>query len=213
MSSLFRHMVDWILYILLRVIGFTLRYRLVDDGGLITPGLKRNYIFAFWHNRILLMPGLYLHYVGRKPMAALASSSRDGDYAAGVVQRFGFVPVRGSTSRRANQGFLELTRLALDGYNATITPDGPRGPRYVAQPGVVKLATVTGMPILPVGVTVEPCKRLKSWDRTIIPLPFARCTARVGKPIVVPRDADDATVEKYRLEVQQAMIALSGESA
>ena len=205
-------MVNWLLYIILRVIGFTLRYRLIDESGLITPGLKRNYIFACWHNRILLMPGLYLHFVGRKPIAALASASRDGDYAAGVVQLFGFTAVRGSTSRRAHQGFLELTRLVMEGSNATITPDGPRGPRYVAQSGVVKLATVTGLPILPVGIIVEPCKRLKSWDRTIIPLPFARCTAHVGKPIIVPRHADDAAVEKYRLEVQQAMIELSGES-
>ena len=205
-------MVHWILYALLRVIGFTLRYRLLDESGLIAFGMKPNYIFAIWHNRILLMPGLYLHYVGRKPMAALASASRDGEYAAGVVRLFGFVPVRGSTSRRANQGFLELTRLALEGYNATITPDGPRGPRYEAQSGVVKLAMVTGLPILPVSATVKPCKRLKSWDRTIIPLPFARCTAHVGKPIVVPPDADDATVEKYRLEVQEALIKLSGES-
>jgi len=206
-------MVNWLLYIILRVIGFTLRYRLIDESGLIAPGLKRNYIFACWHNRILLMPGLYLHFVGRKPIAALASASRDGDYAAGVVQLFGFTAVRGSTSRRAHQGFLELTRLVMEGSNATITPDGPRGPRYVAQSGVVKLATVTGLPILPVGIIVEPCKRLKSWDRTVIPLPFARCTAHVGKPIIVPRDADDVTVEKCRLEVQQAMIELSGESA
>lgn len=205
-------MVDWILYILLRVIGFTLRYRLIDDSGLIAPGLKRNYIFAYWHNRLLLMPGLYLHFVGRKPIVALTSASRDGDYAAGVVRLFGFTAVRGSTNRRAHQGFLELTRLVMEGCNATITPDGPRGPRYVAQSGVVKLATVTGLPILPVGVTVEPCKRLKSWDRTIIPLPFACCTARVGKPIIVPHDADDATLETYRLEVQEALIKLSGES-
>jgi lysophospholipid acyltransferase (LPLAT)-like uncharacterized protein len=205
-------MIGWILYLMLRLIGFTLRYRLVDDSGLIKPGLDRNYIFAFWHNRILLMPGLYRWYIGRKPVAALASSSRDGEYAAAVVHRYGFVPVRGSTSRRANQGFLELTRLALEGYNAVITPDGPRGPRYVAQPGMVKLAMVTGMPILPASATVEPCRKLKSWDGTIIPLPFARCTARVGKPILVPRDADEATLEKCRLEVQQALIALSGES-
>jgi lysophospholipid acyltransferase (LPLAT)-like uncharacterized protein len=206
-------MVSWLLYVILRVIGFTLRYRLLDESGLIRRGMEGRYIFAFWHNRILLMPNLCLHFVGRQPLTALASSSRDGDYAAGVVLRYGFACVRGSTSRRANQAFLELTRLAQDGYNVCITPDGPRGPLYVAQAGMVKLAMVSGLPILPVGATVEPCKRLKSWDRTIIPLPFARCTARVGKPIVVPRDADEATIEKCRLEVQRAMIELSGESA
>lgn len=202
-------MVDWILYILLRLIGFTLRYRLIDESGLVSSSMEKNYIYAFWHNRILLMPNLYLHFVGRKPLTALASSSRDGDYAAGVVLRYGFACVRGSTSRRANQAFLELTRLAMDGYSVCITPDGPRGPLQVAQAGVVKLAMVTGLPILPLGAVVEPCIRLKSWDRTIIPLPFARCTAHIGKPIIVPRDADDATVEKCRLEVQQAMIELS----
>jgi lysophospholipid acyltransferase (LPLAT)-like uncharacterized protein len=129
------------------------------------------------------------------------------------VLRYGFACVRGSTSRRANQAFLELTRLAQDGYSVCITPDGPRGPLHVAQAGMVKLAMVTGLPILPLSARVEPCIRLKSWDRTIIPLPFARCSARVGKPIIVPRAADEATIEKYRLEVQQAMIELSGESA
>jgi lysophospholipid acyltransferase (LPLAT)-like uncharacterized protein len=205
-------MVSWILYIFLRVIGFTLRYRLLDESGLIRRGMEGRYIFAFWHNRILLMPNLYVHFVGRQPLTALASSSRDGDYAAGVVLRYGFACVRGSTSRRANQAFLELTRLAQDGYSVCITPDGPRGPLHVAQAGMVKLAMVTGLPILPLSARVEPCKRLKSWDRTIIPLPFARCSARVGKPIIVPRDADEATIEKYRLEVQRAMIELSGES-
>lgn len=201
----------WLIFALMRTLGVTLRYRVEDASGLLAEKFPGNYIFAFWHNRMLLMPMLFMHYLGRRKMTVLASASRDGDYSAGVQRWFGFTPIRGSTSRRAHQGFLELTRLVLDGYNAAITPDGPRGPRYVAQSGVVKLAAVTGLPIVPVSATVEPCWFLKSWDRTIIPLPFSRCTARTGRPIAVPRDANDAVIEEYRLKVERALIALAGE--
>ncbi|MBI5395871.1 MAG: lysophospholipid acyltransferase family protein [Verrucomicrobia bacterium] len=206
-----RRFAYWLIYAIVRTLGATLRFRVVDDSGLVAGGFPGNYIFAFWHNRMAMMPMLFRSYVGRRKIAVLASASRDGDYSAGVQRWFGFTPVRGSTSRRAHQGFLELTRLVMEGYSASITPDGPRGPRYVAQLGVVKLAAMTGVPIMPVSATAEPCKRLKSWDRTIIPLPFSRCVARAGKPISVPRDADDATLEEYRLKVERALMELAGE--
>jgi lysophospholipid acyltransferase (LPLAT)-like uncharacterized protein len=207
-----RAFIYWLIYAIMRTLGATLRYRAVDESGLLAAGFPGNYIFAFWHNRMALMPMLFRRYLSRRKMAVLASASRDGDYSAGVQRWFGFTPVRGSTSRRAHQGFLELTRLVMDGsYSASITPDGPRGPRYVAQAGVVKLAAVTGLPIIPVSARVEPCKFLRSWDRTIIPLPFSRCTARAGRPIIVPRDADNATLEEYRLKVERALMELTGE--
>lgn len=202
----------WFVYVLMRTLGLTLRYRVVDGSGLVASKFPGNHIFAFWHNRMLLMPMLFKRYIGRRKMAVLASASRDGDYSAGVQRWFGFTPIRGSTSRRAHQGFLELTRLVLEkGHSASITPDGPRGPRYVAQSGVVKLAAVSGLPIVPVSATVEPCKFLRTWDRTIVPLPFSRCTARLGQPIAVPRDADDAMIEECRLKVERALMELAGE--
>ena len=206
-----RRFVYWLIYAMMRTLGATLRLRLKDDSGLVAAGVPDQHIFAFWHNRMLLVPMLFTRYMGRRKMAVLASASRDGDYSAGVQRWFGFSPVRGSTSRRAHQGFLELTRLVLDGHNAAMTPDGPRGPRYVVQPGVVKLASVTGAPIVPMTVSAEPCRFLGTWDRTIVPLPFARCTAHLGKPIPVPRDADDAMIEECRLKVERALMELTGE--
>jgi lysophospholipid acyltransferase (LPLAT)-like uncharacterized protein len=202
-------MFPWLIYIILRTLGATLRYRVVDEHDVIHGDKTPQFIFAFWHNRMLLMPVLYRRFVGRKPVAVLASASRDGDYSAGAQRWFGFTPVRGSTSRRGAQALLELIRLVKDGYNASITPDGPRGPLGTVSDGIIKLASLTGVPILPVSYTVEPCKRLNSWDRTIIPLPFAKCIARVGQPIYVPRDAEGEAFEQSRAAVQTALRSLS----
>src|SRR5206468_3474041 len=103
------------------------------------------------------------------------------------------------------QSLLEMVRSIEDGCDAVITPDGPRGPAEVVQPGVITLAKVSGIPITPVSCSVSRCIRLKSWDRFIIPLPFARCHVFVGKPIEVPRDADAETLEKLRLQLQEAI--------
>jgi hypothetical protein len=190
---------------ILRLWGATLRFRVVDDSGLVAAGWPGNYIFAFWHNRMLLMPMLHRRYLHRKPTVVLASASRDGDYSAGVQRWFGFTPVRGSSSRRGGQALLEMTRLVMDGYCAAVTPDGPRGPRYVAHEGVIKLASVTGVPLVPVTAIPERCKRLKTWDQTLIPLPFSRCTVRAGKPIPVPRDAGEATMKEFCRKLETAL--------
>jgi lysophospholipid acyltransferase (LPLAT)-like uncharacterized protein len=132
---------------------------------------------------------------------------------ADTIQQFGFTPVRGSSHQRGQQGLLEIARLVQKGYDAGWGVDGPRGPRGVAKAGMIKLASLTGAPIVPVSLTVTPCRRLNSWDRFIVPFPFARCTLRLGKPIEVPADADDATTEERRLALEKALNELSGGEA
>ncbi len=195
-------------YLVTRLLGATLRFRLQDDSGQIRLDSPRVFLFAVWHNRIGIMPTAYRHYLRRTRLATLVSASRDGEILARTLKRFGFQPMRGSTSRRGPQSLLEMTRSIGDGFDAVITPDGPRGPAEVVQPGIVTLSKVTGVPITPVSCSVSRCIRLKSWDRFIVPLPFARCHIHVGKPIEVPRDADDALLEELRLRLQATMRSL-----
>jgi lysophospholipid acyltransferase (LPLAT)-like uncharacterized protein len=122
-----------------------------------------------------------------------------------VLSKFDLVCVRGSTSRRGKEALLELTRYVQDGYDAGITPDGPRGPRYVVQPGVINLAQLTGAPIIPVSYTLSHKITFNSWDSFMVPLPFARCATRTGAPITVPRDADEPLREQKRLELENAL--------
>jgi lysophospholipid acyltransferase (LPLAT)-like uncharacterized protein len=139
----------------------------------------------------------------------MVSASKDGAFLAAILERFKVQPVRGSSSRRGPQALLELTTWAERGYDLAITPDGPRGPCYVVQEGIMSLARITGLPILPASYYLSWKYRPKSWDRFQIPLPFARCDIRVAKPIRVPRDVSDAEREKIRLELENTLKELS----
>ena len=121
-----------------------------------TPGPA---IYCIWHNRLALCMPAYFDYVRKRNqtpgMAAMVSASRDGGFLTGILECFNVQPVRGSSSRRGPQALLELTTWAERGYDLAITPDGPRGPRYVVQDGVMSLAQLTGLPIVPVSYHVN----------------------------------------------------------
>ena len=199
-------MKGWLIRFLVTSIGLTLRYRIDDPAGFLERPPGTPAIFVFWHNRIFLMPYLFRKYWysrGRTRVAVLVSRSKDGQLLADVLARFRLHCVRGSSSRGGKEALRELTHLVHNGYDIGITPDGPRGPRYVLQPGCVNLAQLTGSPIIPVSYDLSRKITLKSWDAFQIPLPFARCTVRVAAPVEVPRSADDA--EPYRTILEQLL--------
>lgn len=206
-------MIGWLLRILVTVIGMTLRYRIEDHPDLLSSTPSGAVIFAFWHNRIFLMPYLfrkYWHARQHTRAAVLVSASKDGEKLARVLSKFNLVCVRGSTSRRGKEALRELTRLVQNGHDAGITPDGPRGPKYRVQSGVIDLAQLTQAPIIPVSyVVTRQITFKKAWDNFAIPLPFARCTVRIGNPITVPRDADAGESENKRLELERILQTLS----
>ena len=146
--------------------------------------------------------------LGRQPrrrLATLVSASKDGAFLARFMEHHGVLPVRGSTSRRGPQALLEIARVARQGYDLAVTPDGPRGPKYEVQPGVVQLARVTGLPIVPVSAQIHSKKELESWDAFQVPLPFARCEIQVGEAIRVARRADATAMESARATVEQRL--------
>lgn len=158
-------------------------------------------ILAFWHNRLLVLPVI----AAGQRVAILISQHRDGDLGAGLLAAWGVGVVRGSATRGGVGGLLRLVRTVREGTSVVILPDGPRGPRYVAKGGVVQLARLTGVPIVPITYAASRVWRLGSWDQLVLPLPFARFEVAVGAPIAVPADADAAELERRRAEVETSL--------
>lgn len=143
------------------------------------------FILAFWHRHLLLMPYAYR---GRR-ISVLVSRHRDGELIARTVARLGIDSSRGSTTRGGVAGMRELLRKARAGYDLAFTPDGPRGPVGKVQPGVIAAAAATGFPILPVALAASRCRRLRSWDRFVVPMPFSAVHFVHGEPLEVERKA------------------------
>jgi lysophospholipid acyltransferase (LPLAT)-like uncharacterized protein len=200
----------WVVAIGMRLLTATLRYRV--NGGHGPARLPDEpVIFALWHNRLALCMKVYERFVRpdhpHDHLAALISASRDGAFLAAILQHFGVQPVRGSSSRRGAQALLELSSWAKRGFDLAVTPDGPRGPCYVVQEGVIALAQVTGRPIVPYSCQLRWKIRVKSWDRFEIPLPFSRCEMTFGELIHVPRGASDAERVRLRERLQGVLLA------
>lgn len=203
----------WIIWAALRLIAVTLRYRINDPHGFASRKDCKPAIYCIWHNRLALSIKLYFSFGKRFHQAAglagMVSASKDGAFLAAILERFGVLPVRGSSSRRGPQALLELTTWAERGYDLAITPDGPRGPRYVVQEGVMSLAQVTGLPVVPVSYYLSWKIQPNSWDRFQIPLPLSRCEITVGRVLRVPREATDTEREKLRKQLEADMVAIS----
>jgi hypothetical protein len=201
------------IYFLTRTYTMTLRIQWDNRSGYFMDELGGPAIYCLWHNRLLLCMDAYHEQTQRrslgKGLAALISASKDGAFLAAILECFCVQPVRGSSSRRGPQALLELTSWAERGYDLAITPDGPRGPCYVVQEGVMSLAQLTGLPIVPFGFYAHRKIRLKSWDGFQIPLPFSRCDLSLGKPVHVPREACDAEREEIRKQLEQTLIQIS----
>ena len=202
-----------LIYILIRLLAATLRYRLDDRSGFLGKQPAAPVIYAIWHNRLALCLIVYYRFaVPLNPtagLAAMVSASRDGGLLAAILECFRVQPVRGSTSRRGRQALLELTTWAERGCDLAITPDGPRGPCCVVQDGVTSLAQVTGLPILPFSYNLSWKVRANSWDRFQIPLPFSRCDMIVEKPIIVPREASDEERGALRAQLEHVLNSIS----
>jgi len=158
-------------------------------------------VLAFWHGRMLY----FLHRYHRQRFTMLVSQSKDGDFVSLVLQRFGVDVTRGSSSRGGTQALRILLRKIRGGYHVAVTPDGPRGPRYVVHPGVVAVAKQTGAAILPVTYSARWCKVLQSWDAFVLPLPFSRIMVIYGAPIYVPASASPTLLQAKCLEVENSL--------
>lgn len=163
------------------------------------PDVER-LIYAFWHESFLGPAKI------RTPVKVLISQSADGELIAQVCHHLGMGTIRGSSKRGGAQALLQLLRDGETTHLA-ITPDGPRGPRRQVKTGVVLLASLTGLPIVPLGVGFTSAWRFSSWDRFAIPRPFSTVAGVLGEPLHVPPDLDDAGIEQQRRRIEDAMLA------
>jgi lysophospholipid acyltransferase (LPLAT)-like uncharacterized protein len=192
-------------YRLVQLLGSTLRWRtegLEHFDAIVAGGHQP--VMAFWHGRIL--PATY--YYRRRGIVVITSENFDGEWIAGIIERFGYGTARGSTSRGGRRALLQLVRDMAAGKPAGFTLDGPRGPARVAQAGAVWLAKTTGNPVLPFHLEASRHWTTHSWDRTQIPKPFSTVAIAMGAPFHVPADADQDGLERARLMLEERLRAL-----
>lgn len=190
-------------YLTVLIVGRTLRCEIYGKEHWEEEVRRgKGYIATFCHNQIFLA----IWFWRRRGMVVLTSQNFDGEYITRIIQRHGFGAVRGSSSRGGGRALLEMIRCVRAGSSAVITVDGPRGPRFVAKPGVVLLARATGAAILCFHFAVRPAFVFrKSWDQTEFPYPFARAAAFIAPPIVISPDAAEAEQEANLQEVQRTL--------
>lgn len=186
----------------------TLRFEIVDRCGLTKPGnLPGPVIYSLWHNRIFTMPAAWKKACGKHRQAVvLTSASHDGAALARAVGVFGIGSVRGSSSRRGVAALVAMRKALREGTDVCITPDGPRGPKHVIQPGIVKLAETSGAPIVPIHVDYSSCRELRSWDRFAVPAPGSKVRVIFDEALAVPGGLSEDAFETWRCRLEEIML-------
>jgi lysophospholipid acyltransferase (LPLAT)-like uncharacterized protein len=188
-------------YCFIRLIGPTLRICVSREEGAKPTVGQHPLVLNFWHAGII--PATYIFR--DCGIRVMSSNSYDGEYMGRIIRRFGFVAVKGSSSRNAVRALLGLRRALKEGWAVAFSIDGPRGPRYQVKPGPVTLARSSGVPLATFHIAVERAWVLNTWDRLIIPKPFSRVLIRFGNLIPVPDDASDEDLDRYQRELQSSL--------
>ncbi len=194
--------------------SMTLRYNINGHSGIVQPEIDpKPVIFALWHNRIFTMPPIWMHTGGKnRKTVVLTSASRDGTTLSTAMEAFGIGSIRGSSSRRAVAALIGMKKALQDGSDVCVTPDGPKGPRYQVQPGLLKIAQTTGTDIIPIHIRYGSAWRLSSWDRFVLPKPFSKVTVTFDKPISVPKNLTEAEFEAATASLENCLIAGSDDA-
>jgi lysophospholipid acyltransferase (LPLAT)-like uncharacterized protein len=190
------------IYWLLRGVGRSIRWVELNPEPARSLWLGgQRVILAFWHNRMLMAP---FFYRGRG-LRILISRHTDGEIIRRVMLYFGFGSVRGSSTRGGAEAFRALLRSVEQGKDIVITPDGPRGPRYKVQRGIVELAWKTGLPIIAVSFSTRHRIEIPSWDGLVLPRPFTQGVFIWDHPLWVPPQADSSQREFLREALEERM--------
>ena len=197
-----------VIAVAMKLWSMTLRYRVNGQGKIAAPIFPEGPIlFTLWHNRIFTMPPIWSRTGGKnRRSAVLTSASKDGAMLATAMAFFGIDAVRGSSSRRAVSALIGMKKSLQQGIDICITPDGPRGPRYQVQPGVIKIAQSTGASIVPLHLRYQCAWRLKTWDGFVLPIPFSRVTVTFDPPRIIPKGISEEQFETERLSLEACLI-------
>jgi lysophospholipid acyltransferase (LPLAT)-like uncharacterized protein len=155
---------------------------------------REKILYTFWHENMILP--LLVHE--KQGIHVLVSQHFDGEIIASILKVFGYPSIRGSSTRGGREAFAQMKQKMIGRQTEiAFTPDGPRGPRREAKVGIVRLASETGAPIIPIAVAASRFKRLNSWDRLLIVLPFSRCTLIYNEPVYVPAKIDVQKLKEH----------------
>jgi lysophospholipid acyltransferase (LPLAT)-like uncharacterized protein len=184
---------------LLRALASTWRYRVRNRSALdAVRANEKPFIFSLWHGHLL--PLIWFHR--GQGIRILVSEHRDGEIIATVAESLGYGTIRGSTTRGGERALLSLIRVLEEGMEVAVTPDGPRGPAWRYQPGALVAAARARVPILPIAAYADRAWRLRSWDRFIVPKPFATITVAYANPVMV--DANSPRAAATQADVLEA---------
>lgn len=199
---------DLCLYLAIGVICSSLRWEVRGCQHLdsIADSGKRA-IFTFWHSCIFSATWFWRN----RGIVVMSSVSRDAEYTARVIKRFGYGAARGSSTRGGGRALAEMAQCLDNGMEVAFTIDGPRGPAYKAKPGAVTLARHSGHAILPFHIATRRHVELPSWDRLKVPLPFSRALTLIAEPIYVPRTATSEQIAVAQAHLQSALDNLRSE--
>lgn len=197
-----------VLAFVVRLWHLTLRVERINTDVFTDPKLRaKRPVIMLWHDEIFpLIPA----HAGER-MACVVSQSKDGEILTRVLESFGFMTVRGSSSRGGMRALIAAKRVMDEqGVGIIFTVDGPRGPRHKVKPGAVFLARHAGSPIVPVRAVMSRAKVFhRAWDKFQLPWPFSRCTIIYGDPVFLPELGDDpAEMQKQCEHLEQIMNSL-----
>jgi hypothetical protein len=200
----------WLVAGVLLLLKLTTRRRFVREEALFARWARAEpVILAFWHEQLVMMPFPY----GGKRVYIMVSRHRDGELITRALRPLRISTVRGSSTRGWVGALKGMLRASRDGADLAFAPDGPRGPRYVAKSGVIQVARATRAPIVPIAAAARWCRRIRSWDRLIIPFPWSRIVYVVGEPLRVPEDAGPAETEQARAALERQLVRLTAHAA
>ncbi len=214
MKSLFRSkfmtsLLGVLLWGWMSLIARTVRWKVEGEEAASAEWARhKGIVIAAWHSRIMVLPSGWhrnmKHWPGEiRNGAMLVSLSPDGEAVTRAISHLGLHPIRGSAGNKKKarkdkggiRAIAEAVRLLKSGTAVCITPDGPRGPAEIVSPGAIMIAQRAGVPLLPYALSVKPATRLSTWDRLMIPYPFARGAIVYGEPILVSRESDSKEIQ------------------
>lgn len=205
-----RRFLCWLVSLYIRLVYATSTWT-VEGGGIPAAlyAARRPFILAFWHGRLLMMPCAWQRNV---PIHMLISGHRDGRIIADAVRHFGIDSIAGSTTAGGSSALRGMVRYLKASECVGITPDGPDGPAMRASTGIVAVARLAGVAIVPLAYATRRRHILDTWDRFHLPLPFSRGAFIWDEPVEVPAELDEAGVERYRARIEQRLNAITEEA-
>jgi lysophospholipid acyltransferase (LPLAT)-like uncharacterized protein len=194
-------LISWATTIAVRLIGPTMRFAVSCEENSPVSLEQRPFVYSFWHQCTFAATYLWRDL----DIRVMSSTSFDGEFTARMIRRFGFVPIRGSSSRGAVRGVLGMRKQIESGYTVAFTIDGPRGPRFISKPGPALLARSSKVPMAVFHIAIDRKWTLNTWDRLLVPKPFSRALMRVGSLIPVPADIGSEDLDHYNALLQSSL--------